>query len=172
MRGRPSEERATPLLQLPNFLQSSSQDIRPNCLGAPLSSLPPLAGTGTAPGLSSSSSSRKSERACLRSALFIFAEQGERGSDSERRMRLGREIPNRPMRDQTNKRGGLHPILCLGSRPELELDGRGWSLLPCLCTYSTCPIKCYLCHPAAEPDKLGYCFDFVSGSASGMVKLA
>ena len=27
-------------------------------------------------------------------------------------------------------------------------------------------------HPAAEPDELAYCYDFVSGSASGMVKLA
>ena len=26
-------------------------------------------------------------------------------------------------------------------------------------------------HSAAEPDELSYCFDFVSGKASGMVKL-
>ena len=28
--------------------------------------------------------------------------------------------------------------------------------------------NCYLGHSAAEPDELGYCFDFTLGKASGM----
>ena len=114
MRGHPSREGA-PLHRFPNFLQSSSQDIRPNCLGGPLS-FPVSSRRHRRP--RPACHHRRQERAsvCLQSALLIFAEQGERASEggppmeraasgSKQRMRSGREIPNQPTAtdDRPNK---------------------------------------------------------------------
>ena len=60
-------------------------------------------------------------------------------------------------------------------RMQSSYKRRSISLSPSIPT--AWPIKCrstncYYSHPAAEPDELGYCFDFVSGKVSGMVKLA
>ena len=53
-----------------------------------------------------------------------------------------------------------------------KVGSRGHFLLPCLCAYRLTNQILNLGRSAAEPDKLGYCFDFVSGKASGMEELA